>query len=191
MYYQFITYNQNIIIAESINIKYAIISTVYVFIFILSKYVLNKRKENKKGPQNIVIQPRIFLYVGIGGILIFFPISLIFLFFSENILVDYVVGDNVLYFIFFLIFCIPYFFFILQLNWKIEVLENTFVYRNIFRIKKTYNYSEIGIRFYYNGLILHYKKKRVVKISYHCENFDAIQSAIAPYIYVNDKQIKK
>ena len=68
-----------------------------------------------------------------------------------------------------------------QLNWRIEIREDEFEYRNLFRRKKVYKYSEVEVkelsrctRFYRNG-------KHIVGISFLQDNCDALENAIYKY----------
>ncbi|MFQ9754436.1 MAG: DUF6560 family protein [Barnesiella intestinihominis] len=77
------------------------------------------------------------------------------------------------------ILCSSFIFF--QLNWRIEIREDEFEYRNLFRRKKVYKYSEVEVkelsrctRFYRNG-------KHIVGISFLQDNCDALENAIYKY----------
>lgn len=70
---------------------------------------------------------------------------------------------------------------IFQINWKIEIMKESFVFQNTFGRKKVYKFSEVEVkelsrctRFYRNG-------KHIVGISFLQDNCDALENAIYKY----------
>ena len=97
-------------------------------------------------------------------------------------IVNYSIEGRVIVFSILIIFSILFSLFVfLQLNWRIEIREDEFEYRNLFRRKKVYKFSEVEVkelsrctRFYRNG-------KHIVGISFLQDNCDALENAIYKY----------
>lgn len=164
----------------TIVIAVSLVIVLLAFIGILG-YVERKEKLDylKQNTQlNIIKQPRYYFFVGISGLLIFVAISIIAFFFGEE---SEKIVWIALYVLFgsFEILCIC--FIVLQLNWRIEIREEEFTFRNSFRHSRTYKYNEVEVRelsrctkFYKDG-------KHIVSISYLQMNWDALQKAIFEY----------
>lgn len=161
------------------------ISVVLVTILFFSRYWLNKRSEKVKvdrNTSNTIRQPKAYLYVGIGGIIIFVAIGLFFLFAPESMIANYEDGLRLPVFFIFLAICIPYIFIILlQVNWKIEIGEDEFTFKNILGRENTYKYAEVKVKLLSRCTRFYYNEKHIVGISHLQTNWDALEKAIQNY----------
>ena len=151
----------------------------------LLRYGLIKRANRKsykiKG-SNIIRQPIFYLYVGIGGIIIFLALGLFFLLVPENMIADYEEGIRLPIFFAFVVLCIPYIFIIIfQTNWRIEVGKNEFSFTNMWNRKQTYKYSEVEVKLLSRCTRFYHNEKHIVGISPFQENWDALEKAISAW----------
>lgn len=171
------------------------ISVVLVIILFFSRYWLNKREITKtEGINSVIRQPKAYLYVGIGGIIIFVALGLFFLLAPESMIANYEDGVRLPVFFMFIGICCPYSLIILlQINWKIEIGEHEFTFKNMFGKKRIYQFEEVEVkllsrctRFYKDG-------KHIVGISYLQPNWDALEKAIQRHkreLKKNNKKLK-
>ena len=172
---------------------FVIIPIILMIILFLSRYWVNKRtrRANNDGNiSNIIRQPKVYLYIGIGGIVIFLGIALFFLFAPERMIANYEDGIRLPIFFVFLIICMPYIFFIIiRIIWKIEIGESEFTYRNIFGRKRTFKYDEIKMEPLKSCTRFYCKDKYIMRIFYHHENWNGLEKAIQ--VYKKQKRIKQ
>ena len=127
-----------------------IITTTIILILIST--ILNSVYKNSKiknlniNEEIVIIKPnKMFLYVGIAGIIAFPIIALLtFLFPAPNTLDTAL--QEILFISFMFLFLLLYFsltFF--YLNYKIILFKDHFIYQNFFRHKKILNYNEIKL----------------------------------------------
>ena len=147
-----------------------------------------KKQKNKsnvgleEGVISVIRQPIIYLYVGIvgGGFSLF--MTALFLLGPDHIFPDPDYEVRVAVSILFILLIIwAVWLILLQLNWKIEVKEDRFVFTNTFKKRREYKFDEIEerqlracYRYYHNG-------KHIVGISLLLENCYALSDAIFPY----------
>lgn len=131
--------------------RYKIIAIIGIIIIsqVLIKLVLviKKKTESSTINPNIIRQPKSYLYVGNGGTIFFFAAAMFALFAPDKMVVQNEKSHRILVMIVMLCICIPYVFIILfQVNWKIEIGEDSFTYSNLFGKKRTYQFSEIKVK---------------------------------------------
>lgn len=128
---------------------------------------------------NIIRQPKFYLYVGIGGIIIFLALGLFFILAPESMIADYESGMRLPVFFTFLILCFPYIIIILfEINWKIELGKNEFSFTNMWNRKRIYKYDEVEIRQLSRSTRFYHNSKHIVTISYLQGNWDALEKAM-------------
>ena len=165
-------------------VLFPFILTVIV-LFILKILIKTKKIEVQCKDRNIIKQPIAYLWAGVLTVTIGIAISLLALFMPDEMIANYDETEYwVRYILFAVFFAISIFcsgFIFLQLNWRIEIREDEFEYRNLFRRKKVYKFSEVEVkelsrctRFYRDG-------KHIVGISFLQDNCDALENAIYKY----------
>jgi hypothetical protein len=149
--------------------------------------ILYKKAKNKQDPikdDNIIRQPKQYLYVGIASTILWFCAVLFILFCPERMIADYEDGIRLWLAIPFAGMTLPGIFIILiSVNWKIEVGETEFTFTNTFGRKRTYQYSDVEVRNLKACTRFYHKGKHIVGISFLQENFDALEDAIFAYRY--------
>lgn len=151
---------------------------VLYFVKRVFKINLNKLDEDKIR-ENIIRQPKTYfiamLICSLGGIImiclmIFLPPEYSVNSFEERIATSLLVS------VVFLLPCVLMM--VYSLVWKVEIYEDSFMYRNMFGKKRIYNFKGIeikemsaSVRFYLNG-------KRILLISPFQPNWDALHLAI-------------
>ena len=147
--------------------------------------IKTKKIEVESKDANTIKQPTAYLWAGILTVTIGLALSLLALFMPDDMIANYDETEYwvryILFAIFFVISILCSSFIFFQLNWRIEIREDEFEYRNLFRRKKVYKYSEVEVkelsrctRFYRNG-------KHIVGISFLQDNCDALENAIYKY----------
>lgn len=166
--------------------RYKIIAIIGIIIItqVLIRLVLVKKEKTESSTinPNIIRQPKSYLYVGIGGTIFFFVAAMFALFAPDKMVVQNVKSHRILVMIVMLCICIPYVFIILfQVNWKIEIGENSFTYSNLFGKKRTYKFTEIKVKRLSRCTRFYNNEKHIVGISYLQANWDALEKAIQKY----------
>ena len=156
-----------------------------IVLFIFKILIKTKKIEVESKDANTIKQPTSYLWAGILTVTIGLALSLLALFMPDDMIANYDETEYwvryILFAIFFVISILCSSFIFFQLNWRIEIREDEFEYRNLFRRKKVYKYSEVEVkelsrctRFYRNG-------KHIVGISFLQDNCDALENAIYKY----------
>ena len=180
-----------------------IIGTITIIAAILvssiaSRYVFKRIRSNAAksasslNHDNIIRQPRMYLYVGVG----FIVFCLLFIFvavfspalgWSES---GYV-SERMFCVAMFLLLSIPAVYIVVQqVNWRIEVGEDYFSYTNIWRKTATYNFSEISLIDVPSALdVVDRNIKMIVRISLLLENVSCLTDAFRKWEKAN--KIKK
>lgn len=158
----------------------------FEILFILIRLFLDKKLSNNKtkskGELNVIKQPKAFLFVGVAGLIVFLALAFFVLFAPASMLADFDEDMRVPYAILLFVFCLPYVIFLLfRLIWRIEVKEDSFIFRNVFGKKKEYGYDHISIKQTRQGAKIYLKDKRIVSISYFNENWFAFETAFSFY----------
>lgn len=134
------------------------------------------------GELNVIRQPKAFLFVGVAGLIVFLALAFFVLFAPASMLADFDEDMRVPYAVLLFVFCLPYVIFLLfRLVWRIEVKEDIFIFRNVFGKKKEYGYEDINIKQTRQGSKIYLKDKRIVYISFYCENWFAFETALSFY----------
>lgn len=170
------------------NYKYYIyVLGVFVTLFFIKRVFkidrLNKIGEDKIR-ENIIRQPKIYFFISLAGIL-FCTVGIGFAIFSppDSTFFEQSYEERIAYSILisiaFLLPCVLMM--IYSLVWKVEIYEDSFMYRNMFGKERTYKFKGIeikemsaSVRFYLNG-------KRILLISLLQPNCDALHLAIKDY----------
>ena len=155
---------------------------IVVLIPIFYKIILRKKKYKENLPIKIIRQPKQYLYIGVFCLVLSIGMCLVALFLPEEAIDNYEEGIRIPVFLVtfaFVIACV--WMIVFQINWKIEIMEEAFVFQNTFGKRKTYRFSEVEVkelsrctRFYRNG-------KHIVGISFLQDNCDALEKAIYKY----------
>lgn len=118
-----------------------------------------------KKNNNILRMPSIVRNVGIACLAFLCWVILYILFFQfENCPLIIIYGGLIFF---------PLSLLMLGINWRIEIQQDGFVYRNFWRKKKYYKYSEIEIRLCSQAKTFLYKdNKKVLTIPYYIEDGD-------------------
>lgn len=155
-------------------ILYSFLAIMLIVVQILIRYFRSKKdvKSSKEiGNLNIINQPRFYFYVGLTGLIVFTAGGIYAL-----------VTENEPYYILIFILDIPYVFFILvQLNWKIEICKNKFIFRNMWGMERSYDFNDIEFRELAHSTRFYKRNKYVVSISHLQDNWDSLQNFIKIY----------
>jgi hypothetical protein len=154
-------------------IFYGIMLAVGIIARFLFRYFRSKNSKPSKKEENsnIIKQPQLYFNVGLFGLIVF-TAGGIFAFLTET----------EPYYILIFMMDIPFvFFIIIQLNWRIQVYENKFIFRNMLRISRTYNFDNIKVRELTSATRFYKGKKHIVGISFLQDNWDCLQNAIKAY----------
>lgn len=165
-----------------------VVVAVVIAIQIITRLIGGKRKKTDKviKGSKIIRQPKYYLYVGIGGIILFSAGALFSLLAPESMIADYEPGIRLPVALVFFAICIPYVLIImLQANWKIEVGEKEFTFRNAFGKKRTYQYEDVNVKLL-SRCVRFYRKnnpkdRHIVGISPLQENWDCLEKTIMAY----------
>ena len=148
---------------------------------------MNRKKDKSKGEQAedvlaVIRQPKWYLWGGGLAATVYFVGILFFLLGPDRLFTDpdYASRISISCFVLFLgiatLFLVSF-----QLNWKIEVKEDRFVFTNTFKKRREYKFEEIEerqlracYRYYHNG-------KHIVGISMLLDDFYMLSDAIAAY----------
>ena len=138
--------------------------------------------EQERDVLSVIRYPKWCLYLGIvgGGFSLF--MTALFLLGPDHIFTDPDYEVRVAVSILFILLIIwAVWLILLQLNWKIEVKEDRFVFTNTFKKRREYKFDEIEerqlracYRYYHNG-------KHIVCISMLLDDFYMLSEAIAAY----------
>ena len=172
--------------------KYIFIA-VFLFCATILAVVLRRikswraKRPSEKSPitqkTNVIKQPRLYLFVGVIGCIVFTSIALFFLLAPGSMIAGY--KEDMPRWPLFLIFFainIPYLLFILvQLNWKIVVNEDEFVFRNIFGKKRVYKYADVSVKQLSRCTRFYQNEKHIVGISFLQDNWDCLEKAIQAF----------
>lgn len=177
--------------------KYIIFIICFIsfqILFFLVRFFVDKKMSNK-GPEsicesNIIRQPKMFLYVGVPGLIVFFALAFFVLFAPSSMIADYDDDMRAPYAVLFFIFCLPYLILLLfRFVWRIEAKEESFIFRNVFGKKKEYKYDDINIKSTLQGTKIYINDKRILSISYYHENWYALEYRFA--LYKGEKHFKE
>lgn len=63
--------------------------------------------------------------------------------------------------------------------WKVEILQDGFIYRNFFGIRRKYNFADLEYKVHSKGLKWYFYKngKKIICISYYIENGNKLEKA--------------
>ena len=162
---------------------YALIPLCILSAILISiKYLSVKNKSQNCNKTDFIVQPKFYLYGGAFSSLAVLCVAIYILLIPEEMIVNYSIEGRIIVSSILLVLSALFSLFVFfQLNWRIEIGEDEFEYRNLFRRKKVYKYSEVEVkklsrctRFYRNG-------KHIVGISFLQDNCDALEKAIYKY----------
>lgn len=145
------------------------------------------RKPLNEKASNIIRQPKIYLYVGIAGTIfcIAFCIALAFaiIFMPAIIFADPEHEINWLRTALqgLLLIMLSIYILLLAANWRVEIGENEFNFRNIWGRKRTYQYDEVEVKLFSASARFYHKGKYIVGISPMQENWTALQNVITAH----------
>jgi hypothetical protein len=155
-------------------IFYGLMLAVGIIARFLFRYFRSKKDSKpskKRENSNIIKQPQLYFNVGLLGLIVFTSGG-IFAFLTET----------EPYYILIFMMDIPYILFmIIQINWEIQVYENEFVFRNMWRISRTYYFDDIAVSELTSATRFYKKGKHIVGISFLQDNWDCLQNAIKAY----------
>ena len=165
---------------------------------IASRYVFKRIRSNAAksasslNHDNIIRQPRMYLYVGVGFIVFCLLVIFVAAFapalgWSEP---GYV-SERMLCVAMFLLLSIPAVYIVVQqVNWRIEVGEDSFSYTNIWRKTSTYEFSGIAFRDTPSAIdVIDKNAKMIVRISLLLENVSCLRDAFRKWEKAN--KVKK
>lgn len=139
-------------------------------------------KANTETANNIIRQPKEYLYAGIIIISSCIFSILFIAFMPEYMIVNYAKGMKlVMISVAMTIMLSGLYFIILQVIWRIEIKENEFEFTNTFGRKRTYKFDEVEVRHLSRCTRFYKNKKHIVGISMLQENYDALEKAIFRY----------
>lgn len=127
-----------------------------------------KIKTQSNISSDFIRQPKYYLYVGIGGLIIF-TFGGIYAYIDNAWPYSIICGLIDLFYVWIIL---------LQNNWKIEIGETEFMYRNVFGIRKIYEYNEVAVKKLSRSTRFYINDKRIVTISYLQDNWDALERNI-------------
>ena len=138
--------------------------------------------EQERDVLSVIRYPKWCLYLGLGGGGFSLFMTALFLLGPDHIFTDPDYEVRVAVSILFILLIIwAVWLILLQLNWKIEVKEDRFVFTNTFKKRREYKFDEIEerqlracYRYYHNG-------KHIVGISMLLDDFYMLSEAIAAY----------
>jgi len=180
-----------------------IIGTITIIAAILvssiaSRYVFKRIRRNAAksasslNHDNIIRQPRMYLYVGVGFIVFCLLVIFVAAFapalgWSEP---GYVI-ERMLLSAMFLLLSIPAVYIVVQqVNWQIKVDESSFSYTNIWRKTATYEFSGIAFRDTPSAIdVIDKNAKMIVRISLLLENISCLRDSFRKWEKAN--KIKK
>ncbi|MDR1939359.1 MAG: hypothetical protein LBQ40_01005 [Clostridiales bacterium] len=164
--------------------KYIIFAGAFVItaiLMMLGKPWLDKKFNKKPKPEkipNVLRQSKVYLYLGISGVILWPLIALYALLRSLKVVPGYTDDDRTAS-IAFLVISLPYIFMILlRMNWKIEIGKTAFTFWNIFRRKRVYNYNNVEMKFGSQGVKYYSNEKHIVTVSYLVDNWYDLENAI-------------
>ena len=165
---------------------FVICIVTFEILFILIKLFIDKKMSSDRtksiGALNVIRQPKAFLFVGVAGLIVFSALAFFVLFAPASMLADFDEDMRVPYAVLLFVFCLPYVIFLLfRLIWRIEVKEDSFMFRNVFGKKKEYGYDDIVVKQTRQGAKIYLNDKRIVNISYFFENWFAFETALSFY----------
>lgn len=158
--------------------------TIAISVALCLFHVMTKRKSYVAPNSNpkVIKQPILYFYVGLFSTLFWFGFALFALLAPVGIFVEDAIGLRWAMFSIFLLFAFGCSWLaILQANWKIEIHDDDFIFRNTFRIKHIYKFDEIEEVFMSSTIRYKHLGKTVVSISFLQPNYDALSIALSNY----------
>ena len=130
----------------------------------------------------VIKQPILYFYVGLFSTLFHFGFAIFSLLAPDGIFTEDCVELRWTLFSIFLLFAFGCSWIaILQVNWKIEIRDDGFLFRNTFGIKRTYQFDEIEEVYMSSTIRYKHLGKTVVSISFLQPNYDALSIAFSNY----------
>ena len=132
-----------------------------------------RTEHNKKHYDQVLKVPKLIFWIGLVGLIVCYIIIACILIFSYN---EQSVAAAIALFVFSLVYV---YIIMYALNWKIEVNRDVFVYRNMFRKVRVYQYSDIEAikRIKIGGYKLVLKKKKIY-VDYYILNSEILWNKI-------------
>ncbi|MCL2817750.1 MAG: hypothetical protein FWD39_05125 [Clostridiales bacterium] len=154
----------------------------------LGRNWLNKRASRKppnEKASTMIKQPTVYLYIGIAATIFSIALVLAIMFMPASIFADPEQESNrlTMAMLFLPFYMASIWALLFSANWKIEIGENEFTFRNLWGRRRTYQYDGMegkltkagtGMRYYHNG-------KYILAISMLQENYAALDNAIAAH----------
>ncbi len=144
---------------------------------------MKKNKAKTSILENIIKQPKEYLYAGIFVLSICVVVSAFFALLPSSAIAGYVdeYSRLQLFVVPMLLFFLGIYITVLQLNWKIEIKEGEFEFTNTFGRKRTYRFDEIEVRQLSKCTRFYKNKRHIVGISMLQDNYYALEKAIFRY----------
>lgn len=163
-------------------IRFSIIIALVIAIQIFTKVLRSKKiKDQSDILLDFIKQPKYYLYVGIGGLIIFTSGG-IYAYIDNAWPYSIICGLIDLFYIWIIL---------LQTNWKIEIRETEFTYRNIFGKRKIYKYEDVVVKKLSRSTRFYYNDKHIVSVSYLLDNWDALEKSIQNFKKDQKRRIEK
>lgn len=148
--------------------------------FGIVRRVLVKRKKEVEVDPHILQQPKWYIWIGIAVIVMDLALVLFIVLLPEGTVEPEgarIPGCIVLSLPSIIAIIIIFF----AANWKITIGEDSFIYRNMFRCIKTYQYTDVAIKEKSASTRVYKEKKKIVTISHFISNYENLQIAIRKY----------
>ena len=171
------------------DIKYVILGlAVFLVVFLMSflRFLRKSWSPSYNLPSNIkepkvIRQPKFYLYFAVAGAIVFLATGIFCLLASANMLGDEE-GDEwvrlVFFFVFLAISLLCVFIILFQVNWKIEIRDKEFTFKNFLGVKRTYQFKQVKMRQGSGSVKLYCNGKRIAVISHVQRNYKALEKFI-------------
>lgn len=136
----------------------------------------------------VIKQPKSYLYIGIALICAGIAMGVFALTISAEILTDSSLeGRLIISSLCFGVVLLAIWIVVYQINWKVEIYDSYFIYQNVFRRRKTYQYDEVR-EMHTRASIIYYSLngKRILLVSYLQPDCEALSTAI--WLYRSQKK---
>ena len=161
-----------------------VLTTIAISVALCLFRVMARRKSYVASDSNpkVIKQPILCFYVGLFSTLFCFGFALFALLAPDGIFTEDCIELRWAVFSIFLLFAFGCSWLaILQVNWKIEIHDDDFIFRNTVRIKHTYKFDEIEEVWMSSTIRYKHLGKTVVSISFLQPNYDALSIALSNY----------
>jgi hypothetical protein len=131
--------------------------------------------------ENVIKQPRMY-YISMISVIAFCFIGLgLFPLFPNTDGMNYLQTFALLSIVLLPLLVLAIFLLLFSVNWEIEIKEKEFIYTNMFKKKKIYNYANIEIKIFKSCIRIYNGKKHIVGVSFLQKNYQALVFALRNY----------